>query len=524
MTQTVSHNGAVLSMALAVLRRYSEAETKATRREGFDMAATTGSRFVKAALFIAPAMALFAAAPGAPPAAAQERLDRELQEKVNVAIDKGVAYLQKFTLDPRRDATYELGRKALVAWTLLECGVPAKDELIQRYAELIRDGVLIEDLSSANYGLSTALIFLDKLGDPSDEPLIESITARLLSAQTATGGWGYTAPPLKAAERDRLRNLLKERRELLAAGQELKDKKRTPEEALKDMQRYVRQALDFPPGYSTGSDDNSNTQFTMMALWVARRHDLPVNSALALAGKRFRVSQQSHGAWSYNHPVVQNGQLMPNIAMDNYVHPAMTCVGLIGLALEKGVQRKTKELRADKQVQRGFDWIGKHLDRLAAASAEGKAAPPGQNAGDPAAPPQRAPGAVGAPAGAPAQLSPLPGGRTDNYYYFLFSVERAAVLYDIEKIGKTDWYAWGARELVAKQSPDGGWHGHYSIWNADTCFALLFLKRANVAHDLTDLVKGIDRRPKVDRRPDPLLDLPLIIPKAEKPEKKGSPK
>jgi hypothetical protein len=465
------------------------------------------------------------------PAAAQPRLDKELQDRVNVAIDKGVAYLQKFTVEKRRDASFELGRQALIAWTLLECDVPAKDEVVQGYAELIREGVLNHDLSNANYGLSTALIFLDKLADPSDAPLIESITARLLSAQTAKGGWGYTAPPLKAVERDRLRKLLKERRELLAAGKELGDKKRTPEEAFKDMQRYVRQALDFPTGFDITSDDNSNTQFTMMALWVARRHDLPVAGALAQSGKRFRVSQEPTGVWGYEHPVASGGQYVRNLIGDVYDHPAMTCVGLIGLALDKGVQKKTKELREDKVVQRGFDRLGQHLDRLSGAGAgdANKANPPAAPApAAPAQPPQRVPGtppANPAAPGAQAQFSPAPTGRrTDNYYYFLFSVERAAVLYDIEKIGKTDWYAWGARELVAKQSQYGAWHGQYDAWNADTCFALLFLKRANVAHDLTDLVKGIDRRPKVDRRPDPLLDLPLIIPKAEKNEKKTAPK
>jgi hypothetical protein len=490
------------------------------------------------------------------PAAAQPRLDKELQERVNVAIDKGVAYLQKFTVEPRQNARFELGRQALIAWTLLECDVPAKDEVVQRYAEVIRESVLNEGLGSdANYGLSTALIFLDKLADPSDAPLIESITARLLSAQTATGGWGYAAPALKTDERDRLRKLLKERRELVAAGKELDDKKRTPEEALKDMQRYVRQALDFPAGFAVTSDDNSNTQFTMMALWVARRHDLPVAGALAQSGKRFRVSQQPSGAWGYEHPVNPNGQPMMNPAGDVYQHPAMTCVGLIGLALDKGVQKKTKELREDKVVQRGFDRLGQHLDQLSGAGAgQNKANPAGAVPGLPGAPgagkqpalpkspqpaqPQRVPGTPappaipgapptpGAPAGAQAQFSPIPasGRRTDNYYYFLFSVERAAILYDIEKIGNTDWYAWGARELVGKQSPHGAWHGQYDAWNADTCFALLFLKRANVAHDLTDLVKGIDRRPKVDRRPDPLLDLPRIIPKAEKQEKKAAPK
>src|SRR5208282_4758720 len=46
-------------------------------------------------------------------------------------------------------------------------------------------------------------------------------------------------------------------------------------------------------------DDNSNTQFAMLALWAARRHDVPVERSLALSELRFRVSQLRSGAWAY---------------------------------------------------------------------------------------------------------------------------------------------------------------------------------------------------------------------------------
>jgi hypothetical protein len=171
----------------------------------------------------------------------------------------------------------------------------------------------------------------------------------------------------------------------------------------------------------------------------------------------------------------------------------MTCVGLIGLAVEKGVQHKTKELHKDPLVQRGLAHLGKHVDQLTSG----------------------APGLKPAPQVAPALPNPaVPRGidRGENYFYFLFSLERMAVLYDLKKIGKTDWYAWGAEDLINAQSGDGSWPGYYHQWNADTCFALLFLKRANIAQDLTDLVRGIDRRPQKT----PPLDLPLIIPKSDK--------
>ncbi len=72
--------------------------------------------------------------------------------------------------------------------------------------------------------------------------------------------------------------------------------------------------------------------------------------------------------------------------------------------------------------------------------------------------------------------------------YFLWSVERVGVLYDLPTIGRKDWYRWGAEMLVANQKPQGNWaDGGYPGTNLviDTCLALLFLKRGNLVADLT---------------------------------------
>ena len=74
-------------------------------------------------------------------------------------------------------------------------------------------------------------------------------------------------------------------------------------------------------------------------------------------------------------------------------------------------------------------------------------------------------------------------------YYFFWSLERVGVILDQDKIGGHDWYAWGSEILVANQGGDGSWHGEYPP-AVDTCFALLFLKRSNVARDLTSALKG----------------------------------
>jgi hypothetical protein len=66
-------------------------------------------------------------------------------------------------------------------------------------------------------------------------------------------------------------------------------------------------------------------------------------------------------------------------------------------------------------------------------------------------------------------------------YYYLYALERAGMLYDTPFVGNHDWYLDGARVILAAQKPDGSWaeSGPATMrptW--DTCFAILFLKRA----------------------------------------------
>jgi len=73
-------------------------------------------------------------------------------------------------------------------------------------------------------------------------------------------------------------------------------------------------------------------------------------------------------------------------------------------------------------------------------------------------------------------------------YYFLWTLERMAVIYNLKTIGGKDWYEWGKELLLANQQADGSWQGEFAEGGCDTCFALLFLQRVNVASDLTIIV------------------------------------
>lgn len=80
------------------------------------------------------------------------------------------------------------------------------------------------------------------------------------------------------------------------------------------------------------------------------------------------------------------------------------------------------------------------------------------------------------------------GGAEAWHYYALYGVERVGTLLDIEEIGNRDWYSEGARWFLKNQSDNGsfgtakpfGVGGAHSFQDeSDTCFAVLFLKRAS---------------------------------------------
>jgi len=86
----------------------------------------------------------------------------------------------------------------------------------------------------------------------------------------------------------------------------------------------------------------------------------------------------------------------------------------------------------------------------------------------------------------------------NSNYYYLYGLERAGLLYGIDKFGRNAWYPLGAQWILEHQDPSGGWIASWSdkpdewVWNTyNTCFAILFLKRAT-----RPLVASEDPKPR----------------------------
>lgn len=542
-----------------------------------------------------------------PAPAQQERppLPADEQVKVNLAIDRGAAYLLATqnavgtwgtATKPGRHNGFMVGHTALPALTLLECGVAPDHPAIKKAAAVIRASWVEMD---ATYELALSILFLDRLGNPKDKALIETFAARLIAGQTPSGGWSYSCPPISGATQKQLLTVLRQlnptsgltllpgeltqikgsdmdpnklgrlrpadpgpvergrakpggegRNDLarVRAGDKppadlglVKDGPRSPGETSPtrtgekppggslwepnyrsddaggagrlaprpgqcikvaegpapdadpakgegrpggdkggpkdggkgndpkpgDVPKPPPVKVVIPPALAgvpvlrdpnllagwvdppkkedvptVGTTDNSNTQFAILALWVSQRHGVPMERTLDLVVRRYRASQNADGGWGY-HYAAGGGE---------GGSPAMTGVGLLGLAVGHGLARDGRPADGakvqDPRVRNGFVALTRHV-------------------GDP----------VGRTVNVPM-----------NNLYFLWSIERVAVLYNLRTIGKKDWYRWGAEILVANQGVNGEWDkGDYPGAKpvTDTCFALLFLRRANLASDLT---------------------------------------
>jgi hypothetical protein len=428
------------------------------------------------------------AAPQKPPE--PPPLDPQEQAKVSQAIKAGLAYLQTnqqadgtWVAPSRRFQSFRIGYFSLAGLTLLECGVSPDDPKLQKTADIIRRGFPEVQASAfgqnwgilnKTYDIALAILFLDRLKKPEDKELIQRLALRLIAGQLPTGGWNYLCPLLSPADHQKLWSVLRQN-DQLGPGRDLKlepvdenklrvDGADSLPEALKRLAVWRDAPQDEPSKTEalrlfrvSPPADNSNTQFAILALLAARKHEVPAQRALALIAQRFRKNQRQDGSWNYRADIA---------ILHGVQEPTMACAGLLGLAvglgLAKDIQKNgpspndRRPASEDAQVKRALEVVAKFIT------------PPGK------------------PWRSVVSLKDM---------YFIWSVERVGVIFHLHEVGGTSWYGWGAEMLTANQREDGGWqHNNYAANPSDpaapsavvdTCFALLFLKRANLAKGLT---------------------------------------
>ncbi len=426
------------------------------------------------------------------------------KDPIQAAIKKGADYL----IAVHRPApnynggSNAMGTACLAGLALLESGVSEKNPSLQNIVNYVRAGCLKEN---GTYQVSLCIMFLDQLGHPADRVFIQFLGYRLMSGQTAGGGWSYQSDgyALNPQAETYLRNSFLTEYRLTSKPAPVKDrppvvkdqprpdieiktndpppkkeppKKVTPKAELPALAPSVKRLINemgrnpknpgaLQPAFNgrAGMDgDNSNTQFATLGLWCARKHGVPVENAMRALDTRFRQNQGGDGGWCYSGGVGST--------------PTMTCAGLIALAVTYGATESVlksgsnvkapakkdnrPDLGDDNAVKAGLNYLGACIQ--------------------------------GGPPNGKMPMRAFNNFLTGNLY-FLWSLERVGVIYGLTTIGKQDWYEFGADALVNSQMADGSWNaiGYPGASpEISTPFALLFLNRANVARDLSASLKG----------------------------------
>jgi hypothetical protein len=233
-------------------------------------------------------------------------------------------------------------------------------------------------------------------------------------------------------------------------------------------------AWSYPRNHGSDSSDHSNTQYALLGLKAASRCGIRMpKDPFVLVLKHFikfqektgprvmrvkMIEDRKHGYVSYK-PVSRvmdtargwtySGGVQPQ--GDSGQHPtattgSMTSVGVASIIIclsELGSRDINAATRSDakKAVNDGLAWLNHRFT-----------------------------------------VTKNPGHPNGGWlYYYLYGLERAAVLAGVRNLGRHDWYREGAEFLIKRQSGKGAWTFRANCGLVPTtCLALLFLTKATV--------------------------------------------
>jgi hypothetical protein len=368
------------------------------------------------------------------------------EARVNVAVKRGVDALLKLSSPPAHKEIPDSDE--LILWTLLHAGI---DESLPRFQELLQK--MLAAPLERTYKVALQAMVLEELDRVKYQRRIAQCGQFLLDNESKRGHWSYgEATPFV----DSIPTPTPRKEPASSGGSRSKPKGGDPVSAVPRRVKpkvvasiVLKKRRDAPD-----EGDNSNSQYAALGLRAC--HDAGIvfpEEAIRLALKYWTEAQHldpkspAHG-WCYTCG-----------SRDESAHKAWAAIsaGAVG-ALTIYHYILGEPWMKDAAVLSGLDWLAKNFSVTANTGR--------QDAKDPQ------------------------GLRYLSYY--LYALERAGTLYGTERLDAHEWYAEGAKMLLDTQAADGSWFFKSDIDNRvwDTCFAILFLRRAT--RPLSD-VATVDR-------------------------------
>ena len=389
---------------------------------------------MKLAIALAAGMTMTAAAQDAPkkqdPAQAHAKVD---QNRVDKAIKKGVEFLKAAAPGKTKHGTKEILWDELVLLTYVHAGVAEDDPAFEKLFKSMMEREL-----EHTYEVSLQAMILEELDRVKYQDRIAQCAQFLVDNQCVNGQWSYGEPSPFVKDvptgGDGGR-----RKDVAAGGGEKKGSTATSVREKPPVTKKIpiKKRRDGP---LTG--DNSNSQYAALGLRACADAGIQFPNAVLNAGALWwRNSQKPDKnkggykaeGWCYG----------PKEHADHAAYGSMTA-GAVGSLVIYDYLLKDN-WKADKDVANGLQWLAENFKIT------------------------ETPG--------PCEHG---GGKPEMFlYYWLYALERAGILYGTETFGGHEWYPTGANWLLDNQVKDGSWGasaGSNKVW--DTCFAILFLRRA----------------------------------------------
>jgi hypothetical protein len=409
--------------------------------------------------------ALFGFAAGAARAQQQPFPPFEVdQQKVDKAIEQGIAFLKKNNAAHLKQFAHvnrQMQHCELVLYTYCHADVPEADPA---FKELFDD--MMKRKLEATYCVSLQAMILEEVQRVKYQNRIWQCAQFLVDNQSAQGYWGYGDPsvfvediPTSAPSKD-----------VASSGGTIKKFDTLPPPGVK-VKPIVKNKVKVEKKRDGVANDNSNSQYAALGLRACHDSGILLPSAVIdKALEWWKAAQKDEKApeeplieGGVNGPEkpAKSGATVASSVVQNKAMPQGWCyvnhgehkaygsmsAGAVGslaiyLYIKDNDEGKKKSWKRDKDVHEGLQWLAKNFS---------------------------------------VTYNPGPyehGDKAENsqhqYYYYLYALERAGMLYGTEIMGAHKWYPEGAKVLIANQKADGSWPGG----TVETCFAILFLKRA----------------------------------------------
>jgi hypothetical protein len=357
------------------------------------------------------------------------------QAKIDQAIHKGVEFLK--TADspghPHSKATHS---DELILYTFIVADVSPTNPRFKALLERV-----LADEPHQTYKVALQAMALEELDRVKYQSRIAYCAQHLIDNQCKNGQWSYGNPT--TAPKDVPTGVASD------GGDKPKPVTGTRDfgaSTKKEKPKVVRKIPIKKQKDGPDSGDNSNTQYAALGLRACYDAGIIIpEETMALAVKWLTESLHAvEGENKVGKGAVVSGGETPGQpqgwaykgADEGKAYGSMTAGGVGALTIYDYMMKK--DWKRDALVKNGLAWLGSHFS-----------------------------------------VTDNPGRGKDWLLYYLYGIERAGVLYGTEKIGDHDWYFEGAKFLLDAQQGDGAWKvsGHENAtW--DTCFAILFLKKA----------------------------------------------